>query len=183
MSDRFGYIYKIELPNGRFYIGKKESSRVLDYYWGSGRYVMDWFKKHFGRKSCDCPSEIVKGSGVERKIIFWAGHRDCLSTMEKIVVGNLWKNNPDCVNMCEGGICPKQHIYTDEHRKKISRALKGRKKSPEHVEAVRKAVTNNPKLKQSVKKLWQKPGFREKMSEIQKRAWAKRKQENKNEVV
>lgn len=172
---KFGYIYKITLPNGKFYFGKKESPKELDYYWGSGRYIMDWFKKHFGKKSCDCPSSVVKGSGVKREIIFWAGHRDCLSTMEKIVIGNLWKNNKDCVNMCEGGIGPKQHIYTDEHKKNISRALKGRKKSPEHIEAVRKAITGNVKLKQKAKEEWSKPGFKEKMSEIHKKIWAERK--------
>lgn len=180
---RFGYIYKITLPNGKFYFGKKESKKVLDYYWGSGRYIKDWFKKHFGRKSCDCPSKYTKGSGVKREIVFWAGHRECLKTMEKIVIGNLWKNNPDCVNMCEGGTFGGAVTQTEQSRINHSVALKGKKKSKEHVEAVRKAVTNNTKLKQSVKKLWQKPGFREKMSEIQKRAWARRKQENKNEVI
>lgn len=172
---KFGYIYKITLPNGKFYFGKKESPRVLDYYWGSGRYIKDWFKKHFNKKSCDCPSSVVKGSGVKREIIFWAGHRECLKTMEKIVIGNLWKNNPDCVNMCEGGTFGGAVAQTEQSRINHSVALKGKKKSKEHIEAVRMAITNNPKLKQSVKNLWQKPGFREKMSEIQKKAWKKRK--------
>lgn len=175
MKDRFGYIYKITLPNGKFYFGKKESSRVLDYYWGSGRYIKDWFMKHFGRKSCDCPSKYVERSGVKREIIFWAGHRECLRTMEKIVIGRLWENNKDCVNMCEGGTFGGAVKQTEQSRKKHSIALKGKKKSVEHVEAVRKAVTNNKKLKESIKQLWQKPGFREKMSKIQKESWARRK--------
>lgn len=174
---KFGYIYKITLPNGKFYFGKKESPKELDYYWGSGRYIKDWFKKHFGKKSCDCPSSIVKKSGVKREIIFWAGHRECLKTMEKIVIGNLWKNNKNCVNMCEGGTFGGAIYITKEHRNKQSKALKGHKKSPEHVEAVRKALIGNKKLRQKAKEEWNKPGFREKMAEIHKQAWKKRKGE------
>lgn len=175
---KFGYIYKITLPNGKFYFGKKESPKVLDYYWGSGRYIKDWFKKHFNKKSCDCPSKFVKGSGVKREIIFWAGHRECLKTMEKIVIGNLWKNNNNCVNMCEGGTFGGAVFSTEEHRKKQSMALKGRRKTPEHIEAVRKSLIGNKKLKQKAKMEWNRPGFREKMSEIHKRAWLKRKEVN-----
>lgn len=172
---RFGYIYKITLPNGKFYFGKKESPRELDYYWGSGRYIKDWFKKHFNKKSCDCPSNIIKGSGVKREIIFWAGHRECLKTMEKIVIGNLWKNNNNCVNMCEGGTFGGSVYVTEEHKKKQSIALKGKKKTTEHIEAVRKSLIGNKKLKQKAKEEWSKPGFKEKMSEIHKKAWQKRK--------
>lgn len=176
---KFGYIYKITLPNGKFYFGKKESSKVLDYYWGSGRYIKDWFKKHFNKKSCDCPSSIVKGSGIKREIIFWAGNRECLKTMEKIVIGNLWKNNKNCVNMCEGGTFGGAVKSTEQSRKKQSLALKGKKKSREHIESVRKAITGNVKLKQKAKEEWSKPGFKEKMSEIHKKIWAERKASKK----
>ena len=175
MKGTFGYIYKITLPNGKFYFGKKESQKVLDYYWGSGRYIKDWFKKHFNKKSCDCPSEFVKGSGVKREIIFWASNRECLKTMEKIVIGNLWKNNPDCVNMCEGGTFGGAVIQTEEIKKKHSVALKGKKQTKEHVEAVKKALKNNKKLKEKAVEEWSRPGFREQMSKKHKEIWAKRK--------
>lgn len=172
---KFGYIYKITLPNGKFYFGKKESPRELDYYWGSGRYIKDWFKKHFNKKSCDCPSEIVKNTGIKREIIFWAGNRECLKTMEKIVIGNLWKNNPNCVNMCEGGTFGGAVKQTKQSRKNHSIALKGKKKTIEHVEAVRKALKDNKKLKIKAKEEWAKPGFKEKMAEKHRQIWARRK--------
>lgn len=39
---KFGYIYKITLPDDRFYIGKKESSVVVPNYFGSGSRTKKW---------------------------------------------------------------------------------------------------------------------------------------------
>lgn len=172
---KFGYIYKITLPDGRFYFGKKESAKELDYYYGSGRKIKDWFTKHIGKRSCDCPSKYAKQFGVKREIIWWASNRNCLNCMEKIIIGNLYKNNKTCMNLCEGGTFGGATPKTEKWRNAIKKALTGKPKTPEHIEAVRKAITNNPKLKAAAKKQWDTPGFREKMSKIHKERWAKRK--------
>ena len=77
--------------------------------------------------------------------------------------------------MCEGGTFGGAVQSTEQSRKNHSIALKGKKKSKEHIEAVRKAITGNIKLKQKAKEEWDRPGFREKMSEIHKKIWAERK--------
>ena len=81
--------------------------------------------------------------------------------------------------MCEGGTFGGAVKSTEQSRKKQSLALKGKKKSREHIEAVRKAITGNAKLKQKIKEEWSRPGFKEKMSEIHKKIWAERKASKK----
>ena len=46
MKSYLGYIYKITLPDGRYYFGKREKSNILSYYFGGGRIINDWFIKH-----------------------------------------------------------------------------------------------------------------------------------------
>lgn len=123
---KFGYIYKITLPDNRFYIGKKESPVVVPNYFGSGSMIRKWFVENIGFSSNHCPVERALEKGIKREIIMWATNRDCLSCMEKIFIGNLWKNNKNCLNMCDGGGgFTGKCIYTDERRKKISQALMG----------------------------------------------------------
>ena len=60
-----------------------------------------------------------------------------------------------------------KHVYTQEEKQKISKALKGKPKSAQHIENMRKTRLGR---KVSIE-------TRKKMSEAQKRAWAKRKGE------
>lgn len=131
MKDRFGYIYKIVLPDNRFYIGKKESPVVVPYYFGSGTHINRWFKKNCGRKSCDCPESVAKDKGVKRQILAWASNRECLKCIEHIFVGNLWCNNKQCLNLAAGGKGG-THAYTDEQRQRISMRMKEWMKDPTH---------------------------------------------------
>lgn len=159
---KFGYIYKITLPDNRFYIGKKESPMVVPNYFGSGSRIKKWFKDNVGFDSNHCPVKKAQGKGVKREIIMWASNRDCLACMEKILIGHLWKNNKECLNMCEGGGgFSGQCIYTDERKEKISRALMGHpglkgKNSPwygrKHTEETKRKISDKLKLRPGTNK-------------------------------
>jgi len=126
MKSYLGYIYKITLPDGRYYFGKREKSNILSYYFGGGRIINDWFIKHTGYSSKCCPKHIAESIGIKRDILFFVGNKYCLECVEKIVIGNLYKNNKKCLNLCAGGNTRKDRKLTKETREKISLANKGR---------------------------------------------------------
>lgn len=128
---KFGYIYRIELPDSRFYIGKKESPMVVDSYFGSGTHLKRWFVKNTGRKSNNCPKVIAESAGVKREVLCWATNRQCLKCMEKIFVGNLWANNEKCLNLSAGGNGG-VYVHTEEHKKKVSKKMKEWMSNPSH---------------------------------------------------
>lgn len=178
---KFGYIYKITLPDGRFYFGKKEKPKELDYYYGSGRIISDWFKKHTNRRSCNCPSKYAKKIGVKREVIWWASNRECLKCMEKIIIGNLYKNNSNCINLCQGGTFGGATPKTEKWRRAIKKALCGKKQTQEHKDKVKKQLIKNREIfREKAKKQWENPEFRRKMSEIHKQLWATEEFRRKN---
>ena len=119
------------LPDGRFYIGKKENPKVVSYYFGSGTHINRWFWKNCGYKSCDCPEDVAKKSGVIRNVLHWATNRECLKCMEKIFVGNLWKNNNNYLNLCAGGKGG-VYVHTEEQKQKVSKRMKEWMSVPGH---------------------------------------------------
>lgn len=139
---KFGYIYKITLPDNRFYIGKKESPVVVPYYFGSGTHINRWFKKNCERKSCDCPENIAQNKGIKRQVLAWASNRECLNLSaggkgdtyvhteeQKRVVSEKmkkWMANPMHNGMFGKQAWNKGKRFSDESRKKMSDAQKNK---------------------------------------------------------
>ena len=98
MSDKIHYIYKITLLcgklSGKYYLGKHTTSNPKDGYTGSGRIVKDYFKK-YGRK---------KNVTYIKEIIEYNTSMEINAEREKVIIGDLWETDPNCLNCCEGGV-------------------------------------------------------------------------------
>lgn len=106
----FGYIYKTVIinPNSslhqHFYIGQKQSPVFLDYYYGSGKKLRDYFNKHCNRKwSRHIYKEEAELLGLRREILATAENIDELNSLEEYYV-NKELNNPLCLNLMTGGL-------------------------------------------------------------------------------
>jgi hypothetical protein len=118
---KYGYIYKITLPegafnkNGRpFYIGQKKGSKVFNYYYGSGLMIVNYIKK-YGIKE------------LQREILAWADSLEELNQLEYDFVHPHFETEL-CLNLREGGDHSEMSI---ESRRKMSVFQKGRKHSEE----------------------------------------------------
>ena len=127
------YIYKIILLcgklAGKYYYGKHTTSNPKDGYAGSGKIVVDYFKKYGRKKNITYIKEIIEYNST----------MEINAEREKIIIGDLWKTDPNCLNCCEGGeIGGLSHTVwnkgvkgclSEETIKKMSNAKKG-KQSP-----------------------------------------------------
>lgn len=108
------YIYKITLLCGslknHYYLGKHSTTHPEWKYFGSGKVLRDYYAK-YGRK---------EGVTFIKEILEYNTSSEENFEREKIIIGNLWKTDPMCINLCEGGKGPTGHIVTDEARKKMS---------------------------------------------------------------
>ena len=130
MEHKIHYIYKITLLcgklAGKYYIGKHSTSNKRDGYAGSGRIVTDYYKKYGRKKNITYIKEIIEYNQTMAEN----------AEREKIIIGDLWKTDPNCLNCCEGGetggltIVPwnkgKKGCFSDETIKKMSEAKKGK---------------------------------------------------------
>lgn len=147
------YIYKITLLRGsqagKYYIGQRKwrvpkkyqqfnieqalsINPMLDAYAGSSTRLRLYFKTH------------TKYPGVTfiKEIICFCNDANSLNESEELIIGNLWQDDPMCLNLMPGGKNPptnRGHVKSTESRKRISDAIK---------------------------QLWQKPGHREHISSI-----------------
>lgn len=152
----FHYIYKIiflrGFPTGRYYIGKRTFHGVSmdnDKYVGSGKFCKVYFKKYgkvFGETYIKEILEINPSWEINRE-------------REKYWVGDLWKDDPLCMNQVPGGVSPKgiqspmkgKH-HTKEAKDKLSKFFKGKKRPKEVVEKCRLAKLGS-KLSEKTKLL------------------------------
>lgn len=95
------YIYKIEFlcgeTQGRYYIGKRSYHGKYiekDKYAGSGYFCICYYKKH-GK---------VLNKTYRKTIIEINDNWETNKNRENIIIGDLWKTDPLCVNLCPGGI-------------------------------------------------------------------------------
>lgn len=104
------YIYKIHFlcgfPSGRYYIGRhthKGMDLSTDKYTGSGNFCKSYFKKYGKKEGITYLKEILEINPSKQVNL----HR------EKIVIGDLWKTDPLCMNQCIGGIGVEKdtHVY------------------------------------------------------------------------
>ena len=145
----YGYIYKITCTEGsffgRFYIGQRKWSGDIskDKYKGSGKILKDYYKKY--------PKAYIK------EILATAESSEELDQLEKDYI-HPHLHHPECLNINEGGNhCYDYHI-SEESRKRLSEALKGRKawnkglklppshmKGKHHSEETRKKISEKKK--------------------------------------
>ena len=94
---------------------------------------------------------------------------------------NLYKNNSNCINLCQGGTFGGATPKTEKWRRAIKKALCGKKQTQEHKDKVKKQLIKNREIfREKAKKQWENPEFRRKMSEIRKRLWATEEFRRKN---
>jgi len=130
-------IYKtINAKNGKFYIGVHQTLDLDDDYLGSG-YILKCAIKKYGKKSFKREilyvfTELNDALDKEREIVNEEFIRDCMTYNIALGGGMGGKN----IN----GLTFEGRTHTDESKRKMSKALSGRKLSKEHVE---KIIYNN----------------------------------------
>lgn len=95
------YIYKIHFlcgyPSGRYYLGKrtfKGKDIAKDSYSGSGNFCFAYFKK-YGK---------IEGETYIKEILEINPSKKINARREKIVIGDLYKTDPLCMNLMPGGL-------------------------------------------------------------------------------
>ena len=118
----YRYIYKITCTEGsfknKFYFGKHKTNNLDDNYKGGGRKLGAYYKTY--------PNGYIK------EIISFHDNDEELNKAEYDIIHPFLGQN-DCLNLCEGGIgghAHKGHLHSDETKRKISEAAKGRKRQP-----------------------------------------------------
>lgn len=96
------YIYKIIFlrgyPCGRYYLGKrsyKGNDLAKDKYRGSGVFCKLYFKKY----------GAILGDTYLKEIIEINPSFEINRDREEVIIGDLWKSDPLCMNQCPGGLC------------------------------------------------------------------------------
>lgn len=120
------YIYKIHFlcgfPTGRYYIGRHECSDLSkDRYTGSGSFCKAYFKKYGKEEGITYLKEIIEINPdfeINRQ-------------REEYHVGNLYYEDPLCMNMIKGGVMSCE-VFSLSTRDKISKALKGNNNGKNH---------------------------------------------------
>lgn len=99
------YIYKITCTAGSFkdhyYIGQHKTTDLDDGYKGSGTLIINYYKKY--------PDNYIK------EILCYCKDEKELNEREDFYVGDLYKADPLCLNLCAGGHQPG---ISEETRKK-----------------------------------------------------------------
>ena len=121
------YIYKITCTAGSlkdyYYIGQHKTTNLDDGYKGSGVMINKYYQKH--------PNDYIK------EILCWCKDENELNEKEDFYVGNLYDTDPLCLNLCAGGHHPG---ISDEMRRKMSEAKKGKTLSEETRRKISKAT-------------------------------------------
>ena len=114
------YIYKITCLlgslKGHYYIGKHSTSRPQDKYYGSGTVLRDYYKKYGKKDGVTFIKEILEYNDTFEKNM----------DREREIIGDLWKTDPMCMNLCNGGYGPSEFKISEETRQKLIASHKGK---------------------------------------------------------
>lgn len=158
----YRYIYKITCTNGsfkdKFYYGQHTTNNLNDGYKGSGKKILDYYKKY--------PNDYIK------EIIAYYNTDEALNTAEYEIIKE-YINDPMCLNIIAGGYYGKPSYDT---RKKISESLKGKLKGKHLSKETKRKISEarrgykmpqstKDKLSDITKKQWQDPENKKKLSE------------------
>lgn len=111
---RFHYVYRVTRNDGKFYVGIHSTDDLDDGYLGSGLKITRSLRKY------------GKDSHTKEILEFHPGREEVLKREVEIVNEELL-NDPRCLNIALGG-----GRQSEETRKSISSAVKGRTFSDEH---------------------------------------------------
>lgn len=131
------YIYEIQpllgSLKGTYYIGKHtvKGDPFKDGYAGSGKVLENYYRK-YGK---------VKGVTYNKVILEFNDSVESNSIREKEIIGDCYKTDKRCINLKAGGTSGEGFIPSEETRKKMSEAHKG--KTP--VWAIPKSILANQK--------------------------------------
>ena len=131
-KDTFGYQW-VRKSTGEFYRGIHTGS-IHDSYAGGGAL----FKKKYGgqwKNKCSDPDDWV------RDVLFIGTREEC-SVWESLVVTERELANPKCLNLITGG--SNNRLISEEVKSKISKANSGKKRSKEHVKALKESRLGKP---------------------------------------
>lgn len=110
MLNKYGYVYKTHHPaTGYYYIGQHIGGAVSRKYRGSGKQLKALFKVH-------------RKHEWELTVLEWVDNQEQLDAAEKKHVGTLWRDDPMCLNMRQGGGSPGK--LAEETKKHISEAFR-----------------------------------------------------------
>lgn len=134
------YIYKITCTAGslkdHYYIGQHKTDNLNDGYKGSGIKIKKYYKKY--------PNDYKK------EILCFCVDEDDLNQKEDFYVGDLYKTDPLCLNLVSGGM---HRSCSDETRKKISDANKGKQRTEEIRKKLSDALTGKQHSEETRKKM------------------------------
>lgn len=155
------YIYKINFlcgKSGRYYLGKRSYYGLdinNDKYTGSGNFCIQYFSK-YGK---------IEGKTYTKEILEVNENQKINKDREKIIIGDLWKTDPLCMNQKHGGDggAIEGHIVKEETRKKIGDFHRGNKYS------LGRKHTKEAKEKDRIAHLGNKYGLGHKMTEENKK--------------
>lgn len=120
---QYYYTYKITLLKGRlanhYYFGQHQTNDLNDGYSGGGSLLRRYYKKY----------GAIEGDTYLKEIINFYDNLEQLNQAEYILIGDKYKTDPMCINMCTGG---HKAGYSDDYRKKLSEAKLGKSLTEEH---------------------------------------------------
>lgn len=116
MPFKYCYLYRTEDPTtGEYYIGRHRTNDLEDQYQGSGL----WVKK------------AKKQGKILVTTILGFMDESLLKEAERLLIGDLWMEDPLCKNVVPGGGGGSgSHPHTQESRGKISKTRKRKKLRP-----------------------------------------------------
>lgn len=168
----YHYLYRIDNKvNGKFYYGIHSTNNLEDGYMGSGT-ILRAAKRKYGLEN------------FNKTILEYCNSREELEQLERETVTREVCLTPDCYNLCEGGrggMKDTVFLQKGKTRTRVPVEKQGiyetmgwskqpKKVSQETVEkikvGVRAAMSEELRIQRSIstRKVWQKEGYRERMS-------------------
>ena len=89
-NDRYYYLYKIEFPNGKYYLGKHTTKNINDGYGGSGVLL----PREYSRNDINLTNKII---------LKFFQNSDELDEEELKLIGDLYLTDENCLNYRKGG--------------------------------------------------------------------------------
>lgn len=155
-DNKYHYLYRIEFPNGNYYLGEHTTKIINDGYAGSG--VM--LPREYGR--CNITE-------VKKIILSFYKTKSEMEEEEKKLIGDLYKTDKKCLNLIPGG----SSGFNEKIINEMIKSRVGRKRTKESIEKQRKTCTgkhhsDETRKKQSEwhKNFWSTEGCEEKRKSI-----------------
>ncbi len=141
---KFHYVYKIIREDGAYYIGLHSTDDLNDGYFGSGQRLWHSIKKHGKEKH-------------SKEILEFLPSRKEAKDREFQLVNAQTLKDPWCLNLRVGGSASNVTLFgrpqSEEHKQKVSNALRGKKKPEGFGDKVKAALTGRKMTEEQRKKM------------------------------